>query len=47
MKFKMIYPLIFLLMGIANKAQEIKIWNKALNTNIIIHQQMREDSVYS
>ncbi|WP_288446876.1 hypothetical protein [uncultured Chryseobacterium sp.] len=46
MKFKMIYPLIFLLMGIANKAQEIKIWNKALNTNIIIHQQVREDSVY-
>jgi hypothetical protein len=33
-------------MGIVNKAQEIKIWNKALNTNIIIHQQVREDSVY-
>ncbi|MBE4949722.1 hypothetical protein [Chryseobacterium culicis] len=46
MKFKMIYPLIFLLIGIANNAQEIKIWNKALNTNIIIHQQVREDSVY-
>ncbi|WP_105702917.1 hypothetical protein [Chryseobacterium sp. MYb7] len=46
MKFKMIYSLIFLLMGIVNKAQEIKIWNKALNTNIIIHQQVREDSVY-
>ncbi len=43
---KLAYLVIFILIGIVTNAQEIKIWNKALNTNIIIHQQVREDSVY-
>jgi len=45
-KNKAIHLLVFILIGIITNAQEIKIWNKALNTNIIIHQQVREDSVY-
>lgn len=46
MKFKMIYLLICLLMGIATNAQEIKIWNKALNTSVVIYQKVSEDSIY-
>ncbi|PWN59754.1 hypothetical protein C1634_017160 [Chryseobacterium viscerum] len=33
-------------MGIVTNAQEVKIWNKALNKNIILHQKVSEDSVY-
>ncbi|PWN68983.1 hypothetical protein C1631_013000 [Chryseobacterium phosphatilyticum] len=43
---KAIHLLIFVLIGILTNGQEIKIWNKPLNINIIINQQVREDSVY-
>jgi hypothetical protein len=38
--------LIFVLLGVFVIAQEIKIWNKVLNTNIILHQKVNEDSIY-
>ncbi|KAB1229571.1 hypothetical protein [Chryseobacterium viscerum] len=45
-KNKTIHLLIFILMGIITNAQEVNIWNKALNKNIILHQKVSEDSVY-
>lgn len=33
-------------MGFITQAQEIKIWNKVLNINIILQQNGSEDSVY-
>lgn len=38
--------MIFILMGFITQAQEIKIWNKVLNINIILQQNGSEDSVY-
>jgi hypothetical protein len=45
-KIKATYPLTFILMGIMINAQEINIWNKALNTSIILHQKVGVDSIY-
>ncbi|CAH0233373.1 hypothetical protein SRABI04_02792 [Chryseobacterium sp. Bi04] len=37
--------MIFILMGFVAQAQEIKIWNKVLNANIILQQKVSDDSV--
>ncbi|MGH1515987.1 hypothetical protein [Chryseobacterium sp. JK1] len=45
-KNKAIYLLTFILIGIFTNAQDIKIWNKTLKTNIVAHQKVGSDSVY-
>lgn len=45
-KYKIIYLWIFILFGILANAQEIKIFSKILNSNIIVHQKVEADSVY-
>ncbi|AKK71411.1 hypothetical protein OK18_01045 [Chryseobacterium gallinarum] len=45
-KIKLFYFLIFILIGIITNAQKIQIWNKKLNTNIILHQKVSNDSTW-
>lgn len=43
---KVIIMLPLMLISILFNAQEVKIWNEILKTNIIIHQKVTDDSTY-
>ncbi|MET3036124.1 hypothetical protein ABXT08_08485 [Chryseobacterium sp. NRRL B-14859] len=45
-KVKTFYVLIFVLVGIISNAQKVEIWNKRLNTYIILHQKVSNDSTW-
>ena len=46
MSFKIKMLSFLILSSIVIHAQEIRIWNKALDTDIIIHQKVRDDSTF-
>ncbi|WET49225.1 hypothetical protein PYS58_22160 [Chryseobacterium indologenes] len=46
MYVKIKFALVFILLSILTKAQNIKIWIKKLDANIILHQEITNDSTF-